>query len=265
MISLFRELFIETASGCTRVCPTCLRNTYPDRTRLAARFEEPGTCLPTQVVKRVIDEAIGLGFQGILTLQFYNEPMLDIKRVEEFGRYAKKRGRFEMVRIYSNGDLLDASTAAGLDGALDQIEVALYAPGPGGRPRIEGRAEREAEIRSWFDKTRVVFTGGAHAITHYSPISDPTSSVARNRVLSCTTNVQEMMLITHTGEMLLCCDDIGGEFKLGNVNDTPLGELWYSRKHQEIVDTLSRAGGRERYPYCFTCPRNGSPPSSPFG
>jgi len=258
MIPLFRELEIETVGGCTRRCPTCVRTTYPDRARLAGRFEESGPCLPTQVVKRVIDEAIGLGFHGTISMQYLNEPLKDVDRIEEFARYAKTRGRFEMVRIFSNGDLLDASTAAGLDGALDQIEIALYAPGPGGRPRIEGRGEREREIRSWFKETRVVFTGGAHWTAHYSPISDLASSIAYNRTLPCILDVQEALGISYTGDMVLCCEDIGAEFDLGNVNDTPLQELWYGKKHQEIVDTLSRAGGRENYPYCRICPRSGN-------
>jgi len=210
------------------------------------------------VVTRVIDDAIEMGFQGILTLQLYNEPALDAVRIAKFANYAKKRGRFEKVHVFSNGDRLDASIAAGLDGALDEIVVALYAPGPGGRPRIEGRAEREAEIRSWFHKTRVVFTGGAHETTHYSPISDLASRVARNRRAPCIFDAQKRMVIDHTGEMLLCGEDIGAEFDLGNVCDTPLRELWYSKKHQEIVTTLSRAGGRERYECCRICPKDGA-------
>jgi len=210
------------------------------------------------VVTRVIDDAIEMGFQGILTLQLYNEPALDAVRIAKFANYAKKRGRFEKVHVFSNGDRLDASIAAGLDGALDEIVVALYAPGPGGRPRIEGRAEREAEIRSWFHKTRVVFTGGAHETTHYSPISDLESRIDRNRVLPCIVDVQETMIIGHTGQMLLCCDDIGAEFDLGSVNHTSLYDLWYGQKHQEIVTTLSRVGGRENYPYCRICPKDGT-------
>jgi len=258
MIPLFRELAIETASGCTRVCPTCLRTTYPEKAKLEARFNRPEVCLPTQVVKRVIDEAIDMGFHGILTLDFYNEPLMDAQRVGEFARHAKERGRFEMVHVYSNGDLLKAATAADLDGALDQIEIALYAPGPGGLPRIEGRTEREAEIRSCFHKTRVVFTGGAHKTTHFSPISDLESRIDRNRVLPCIVDVQETMIIGHTGQMLLCCDDIGAEFDLGSVNHTSLYDLWYGQKHQEIVTTLSRVGGRENYPYCRICPKDGT-------
>ena len=38
MFATFWELCIETVASCTRTCPTCLRNSYPDRDAVASRF-----------------------------------------------------------------------------------------------------------------------------------------------------------------------------------------------------------------------------------
>jgi radical SAM protein with 4Fe4S-binding SPASM domain len=209
--------------------------------------------MPTVVVKRLISEAADMGFKGYLNLQFFNEPLMD-NRIAEFGRYAKAKGCFELVRFFSNADLLDEERARELDGAFDQLEIALY-DSVGGASLVNGRAEREAEIRSWFKVTRIVFTGGSHVITHFSPLPGLSDAIARARPLPCTFDVQERLIISHTGEMLLCCDDINHLWNLGNIYDHTLSELWYSDKHQEIINTLSQPGGRMAYEYCRSCPR----------
>ena len=66
------------------------------------------------------------------------------------------------------------------------------------------------------------------------------------------------MIVDHRGEMLLCCEDIVGLWRLGNVAEQTVEELWRSEKHQTILATLSEAGGREAYPFCRSCPRPGT-------
>lgn len=244
-MNLFRQLVIETKSACTRTCKTCLRQTYPGREALAGRFGK-AVELPADAIHRVIDQAAGMGFGGPLCLQFFNEPLLD-DRLPDIAAYARRVGRFSEVYVNTNGDLLDEETAGRLDGVLDRLNVALYGGG--------NREAREGRILALFERTRITFTGGVHVVTHYSHFGNLDACIAGFLDRPCVREAQQRMIISHTGEMLMCCEDIGGEWSLGNVGDATLEELWFDGRHADVVERLSRSGGRRSFPYCSICPR----------
>src|SRR5262245_54086331 len=57
-----------------------------------------------------------------------------------------------------------------------------------------------------------------------------------------------------------CCEDIYGEFKLGNVYEYSLEELLYSEHHVQVVKDLI-AGRRDKYDLCRKCPQSPTGPS----
>lgn len=252
MIQLFNEITIETIGNCNRACPTCLRQSYPDRSAVIDRFTG-FRWMPTWLYHRIIDQAEAMGYGGRINLQFFNEPLMD-RRLPYFARYARGKG-FGIVRGFSNADILTEKRAAELDGLLDEIDIALYAPGAGGEPLIEGRAEREALIRSWFSRTHVIFTGGDHVVTHFSPRPDLAARIEQARPMPCIYDAQERLIVDHNGRMLMCCDDIADEFDLGNLTESTLSDLWFSPRHVALVQALATAGGRQVHPYCWSCPR----------
>lgn len=233
-MELFKTLVIETEATCNRACPTCLRQTYPKPISYKGR-------MPTDMVYSIIDQAVRLDFHGRLCLQFFNEPLLD-PRVGSFAAYAKTK-TFSEVMVNTNGDLLLAQ-AVGLDGVFDRLHVALYG---------DNREIRKRAVLDSFKDTRTTFTSGQHFVTHYSPFSNLQETIDSCRDQPCRYNVQDRMIIAHTGEMRLCCEDIGGEWDLGNLNDNSLKRLWFGHRHAAIVKKLSKPGGRV-YPYCQICP-----------
>jgi radical SAM protein with 4Fe4S-binding SPASM domain len=66
------------------------------------------------------------------------------------------------------------------------------------------------------------------------------------------------MIIQHDGEVCNCCEDTSGAFKLGNVYQQSLEDLWFSDHHVQIVQDLA-GGNREKYTLCQNCPL---PPST---
>ena len=68
------------------------------------------------------------------------------------------------------------------------------------------------------------------------------------------------MLIRYDGEMCNCCEDLHGEFNLGNVYESSLEELWLSENHVQVIENLM-AGGREHYKLCRNCPASPSGPA----
>jgi hypothetical protein len=203
---------------------------------------------------RVIDQAVEMGFRGRVNLQHFNEPLQD-PRIAKFAQYAKDQGKFAYIHAHTNSDLLTERKAAELDGSFDSLEIALY-DDIGGRPMgIVERGERQNLLRSWFHKTTVNFTGGAHMITHFSPLAGLQEEIGRNRSKPCIQEVRMRCIIDYRGEMLMCCDDIMGAFELGNVSNRSLSDLWWGEPHMEAMKTLAFPGGRENFPFCQICPR----------
>jgi hypothetical protein len=256
MFASFYELCIETVASCNRTCPTCLRNSYPDREAVAPRFGKQQR-MPEDLFRKIIDDAVAMGFAGSVNLQHFNEPFQD-PRIGKLAAYAKDTGQFSSVYMHSNGDLITQRKAAAVDGILDSITIALYDE-TGGQPMAPAKAaERRAELESWFTRTRLTWTGGIHLVTHFSPYANLQAAIAENRGRPCTREVQLRMILDWRGEMLLCCEDIAGIWSLGNVADHTVSELWNSDRHQEILATLAETGGREAYSYCRACPRSGT-------
>jgi hypothetical protein len=241
-LRLFDRLEIETQSSCNRVCPTCLRNSFPDRAAVGGYFE--ARQMPAAQVCDLIDQAVALGFRGTLFLSFYNEPLLD-SRLAELAHYAQAAGEFE-VSACTNGDLLTAELAAQLDGAFDTLRVALYDAGHD--------EELERLMGSWFQRTRLTFTGGRHIPRHFTCLPAYAALIADQ---PCEMESQQRMCIRHDGELLLCCEDIQGEWGLGNVAERSLRDLWFGEPHASRLQALAQPGGRSGY--CLTCPQPNVP------
>lgn len=239
MIKLFEKLLIETHSACNRRCVTCLRQNHPHAGIRREYLELPG-----EIVKGLVDEAQDLRFKGPVGFHWFNEPLLD-SRIPSFVRYAKDRGLY--TYIITNGDLLTHELASQLDGALDEIHVSLYDP--------ENREAVKECFRQLFVKTRVKFWGG-HLTTHLSPRQDLKALIQKYAERPCW-NPRYRMIVSYTGDMALCCEDIACSWDLGNVRDHSLKDLWFNFRHKKILEVLNQPGGRHAYAYCETCPRDG--------
>jgi len=238
------SLTIETRAGCTRRCPECIRNSYPDREAILSWFSSRE--LPTSVIERIMREASAEGFISYCCLQYFNEPLLD-SRLPELAAMAKNFG-FHHVYCCTNADLMNKSLANALDGVMDSLVVSLY--------DLRGIDEinRKDSLNSMFSKTKLTFTDGEHFPVHFSPTSDVDAMAKSGQELACF-EPRKRLIINHLGTMVMCCDDLVGEFKLGNVFDNSIAELWYSPRHMNLINALGVPGGRACHPYCMSCPR----------
>lgn len=245
---LFDELNIETQSTCNRTCPTCLRQSYPAKAALIERFAVRQ--MPDALVYSLLEQAAALDFHGRICMQHFNEPLQDA-RIAAFGRYAKSLDVFTGgVYLNTNGDYLTQERAAELDGAFDWLNVALY----GGN-----KAQRAARYTDWFRETSLTFTAGEHVVSHFSPFTNLQTEITAAQMQPCERECQMRCIIGYDGRMMLCCEDIGAEYGLGNAHDTPLADLWFGARHTAILETLQQPGGRLAYDYCRICPRTNTP------
>lgn len=245
-IALFEQLIIETATLCNRQCPTCLRNSDPTRSRWEG--EKPiDVKLPAEIFYSIVDQAIAMGYGGRVYPNWYNEPLLDL-RILNFLQYIRKKGL--PTGLDTNADSLvpgkpeSERFARELNAALNWIRITRYSCGVA---KSKWLLDIFGKKIRWTDQ---------HLISHYgrSKVMKPLLEWARTR--PCANG--NRLIIDYKGTMRLCCEDLVGNFDLGNVYDSSLKELWYSPKHVKILKTLAEGGGRSNYSLCSICPLPGT-------
>ena len=256
-IPLFERLQIESQSNCNRSCWFCPR-TYDHTGKYlhsdgAAVIEQ----MPTDKIIQLLDQAQVLGFQGRVAFYHYSEPLLD-KRNISLAWEAKRRGM--KPYLHTNGDVLrhDDALCNEVKKVYGLIVVGLY--------DYQTNEELEEAKQYWQERL-------AGANLEFSPVGLSFASAAYSvgipRALVPTDRRMAVpdlkyvnapchrplirMLIQHDGEMCHCCEDTYGAFKLGNVYQHTLKQLWFSAHHVQTVRSLI-AGQRQNYPLCRNCP-----------
>lgn len=252
MISPPKKILIETCSICNRECPTCLRQNDPKQSRWF-EGEKEDRSMPYNTVFKIINQAIEFGFKVPIGFVWFNEPLQDTRLVE-FAEYAHDKGFY--VYTTTNGDLLTDELAKELDAVLNHIDISIY--------RFQKQPDYDLQLMEYYKKlfqnTKVMFSWGGkqgHVVTHYSPDPRKNELIQKYNNNACY-NPQSRLIITYSGDMALCCEDLACNWNLGNINDNNLKELWYSKRHQKIIEVLNMSGSRYAYEYCEYCPRDGS-------
>ncbi len=234
-------LDFETIGNCNRTCPTCIRNSHPDREAVGSFFGP--NYLDEDLIYEAIDQALAMGYRGPVCLSYYNEPTMD-ERLPEIGRRVRAYSELGAVHFNTNGDYLTQELAAELDGTVDYINVSLYMKEP-------ILSERTEWIPSLFEKTLIrVSPGKLHRPTHFTPSFDLESLIEFAQELSCHPN---RMIINHRRQYMMCCEDVVGNFGLGTFPEIGIKDYWDGRR-KKIAQDLSVAGGRAKHSYCMSCP-----------
>ena len=243
-IGLFQYLDIETSSICNRTCPTCIRNSHPNREAVSSFFEQ--NYLPFDVIINILRQCKDLDFKGSVCLSHFNEPLLDV-RLPQITNMIAGHDWFHPVYFHTNGDYMTEELASGFDRTVDKIVVSLYMDEP-------KKSERAEWIKSLFHNTQIVILPGTHIPTHFSPKFDVVQ-MANDYINNNCTEVGSRLIINHRRQYLMCCEDVIGNFGFGTFPDISIKDYWYGDKHVGMVNTLKQYGGRKNYEYCSICPK----------
>ena len=262
-IPLFERLQIESQSNCNRSCWFCPRTYDRSGKYLDADGNPVFNEMTTEKILDLLDQAKAMGFRGRVAFYHYSEPLLD-KRNVMLAWEAKRRGM--RPYLHTNGDVLkhDDALCDAVTSVYGLIVVGLY--------DYETNEELEAAKRYWLSKladSTIEFSPiGPMGVRSAHSIGVPRALVPSDRRMSvpdlryvnapCHRPLIRM-LIQYDGEMCHCCEDTHGTFKLGNVYEHSLEELWFSERHTEIIESLV-AGRRQKYDLCRNCPM---PPTGP--
>lgn len=243
-MNLFNWLDLETFSSCNRTCPTCLRNSHPNKEEIGSWFKPH--YLEMDVIEEALRQIRDMGFTGGVRLSHFNEPMMD-ERLPDIAWMVQDYGY--KAYMNSDGDFITPELAEKLDGAFEEIIVSLYMKEP-------IKSERAAWIPTLFNKTKMVMvTMSDHIPSHYSPKFD-VKALAAQYVDNICREPAMRVIINHRRQLLLCCEDVIGQFELGYFPDTSIEDYWFGEKHRAIHDMLLETGGRRKHPYCATCPKS---------
>jgi radical SAM protein with 4Fe4S-binding SPASM domain len=263
-IPLFERLQIESQSNCNRSCWFCPR--IYDRTGKYLDVEGRPVInqMPTEKIIELLDQAQAMGFQGRAAFYHYSEPLLDRRNIM-LAWEAKRRGM--KPYLHTNGDVLKG------DDALCEEVKRVYVLIVVGLYDYETNEELEAAKQYWREKlagaaiefSPIGLTGvtSAHSIGVPRALVPSDSRMGRLDLRYANAPCHRpviRLLIQHDGEMCNCCEDTSGAFKLGNVYEHSLEELWFSERHVEIIESLM-AGQRENYDLCRNCPMSPTGPA----
>jgi 2-deoxy-scyllo-inosamine dehydrogenase (SAM-dependent) len=231
---LFTMVEVEINSRCNKRCVYCPVSVDPPNDQ--PRLMDPA------LYERLLDELARLEFAGRLSYHFYNEPLLHPRIVDVVRR---TRERLPAVRqvLYSNGDLLTDE----LHGRLSDAGIARFIITSHDRKPVPVRPN---QVILMPEDLTISNRGGAM------------ESEAETLDLPCFAP-STMVIVTVTGDVLLCYEDFYRTQSFGNLRDSPLDEIWFSKRFEEVRRRLT-GGDRTVTPVCRSCNNRSHQRPEPF-
>lgn len=233
---MFRSVEFEINSMCNRRCPYCPN--VADR--------RPPGYMQESLFRKVVDELGSMGFDGRISYHFYGEPLLD-KRLPRLVEYTTRVAPLSDSEIYSNGDFLTLEVfrsclKVGVDNFLiTQHDNCL----PSNLQRIldSSSAEEKHHIAIRFAKDRYMINRSG-LIKTLTRVDEPYT-------IPCDWPLTSIV-ITMTGNVVLCCNDYYETEVIGNVNGQTLRDIWTDSRFERYRSALSR-GDRTVSKLCAVC------------
>lgn len=218
---------MEVGSRCNRSCHYCPVSLNP-------RPPVP-VWMPDEVFMAAVGQLAEISFAGRLSYHLYNEPLLrkDLARlVAVVDRLLP--GALQILN--TNGDLLDERRYTELrEAGIDYFYVTRHSPGD--------YAHRPFQVvQTWED---LVLTNRGGSLTH---LPRPTAAAVRTPCFAPS----EMLIVTVTGDVLLCYEDARRDHVMGNLLHTSLVEIWDSEGFRERRRRLA-VGDRSVDAMCRAC------------
>lgn len=232
----FISVNLETTAFCNRTCSFCFNHPrFPPRER---------GLMAAEMFRRIVAELAALQFDGRLSLYFYGEPLLD-RRLPEWVRHLRQQLPRAYLHLATNGDLLTEELFLTLvDAGVEMFYITNYDDED--KPhltRLRHKYPFHVELRQMAearltDRAGMIFRHGREL---ERPCLRPASQ----------------LVINWRGEVLLCCHDFYGRFKMGQVGEQSLKEIWQSPEFRRCRELLAR-GQRSALSLCRHCDDTGA-------
>ncbi len=222
--NLIKFVEIEVNSHCNRKCHYCPVSVLS--------LPDVPLYMSNAVFSKIIDELIQVKFSGVLSYHFYNEPLLRDDLEELIVRVTNTLPDAFQV-LYTNGDKLSNRRYESLCNAgIKHFIVTRHAQRP-----IDSRARQTV---LYPEELQIVNRGGIMSKLD-KPLTVPCYSP------------HERLIVTVTGDVLLCCNDAKRSQVMGNIADQTLKDIWFGKEFVRIREQLKKGKRYESSPICRHC------------
>jgi len=213
---IFDSIAIETMSLCNRKCPNCPVGYFP----------REKTVLPEKLFHKMIDDLSEMNYSGTISLNNFNEPLLD-KRIFDFVKNARKKCPKAFIEFSSNGDFLELDSLKKLAKCgIDLVFATRYSG------KIEKKYMELYDSLDFSEKTRILIRAKKTFHTNRAG-GIPSMRIKKPLEKTCYLPFYQLV-ISSEGKAIICCSDYFGEEVVGNVKKQSLKEIWHSEKFEKI-------------------------------
>lgn len=203
--------------------------------------------------QKIIQQLKDIEFQGRISYDFYNEPLLSPNLIT-FSELAKKELPRVEIHLYTNGSLLDLDKFRKLKKAgvtkfiITKHEDHFNESKPYRFERtLKELTDRELKSVDYRDYTNLKLTNRAGALNHIQ------SSIEDIQNYPCFIPTF-MMTITVNGTVLPCFEDFYQKMAMGNIKDQHIRDIWQRPEYVRFRKMLM-LGQRSSYEICKNCTR----------
>lgn len=234
---------IEINSHCNKACSYC-PNSVDERI-------EKGVMEPA-LYQRILSQLKDINFQGRISYDFYNEPML-CRYLDEYVSETLKQLPLTQVHLYTNGSLLTLKRFR----ELKKAGVVKFIV-----TKHEDCFDDETYV---FDETWASLTHEEKEAVDYRPFEKLTLTNrggTLDHIKSTVENIQSypcfipsmMLTISVKGAVIPCFEDFYQRHEMGNIMNEHLIDIWNKPQYQ-IMRKALLFGERGRFEVCRDCTR----------
>ena len=220
----FRFVEVEVNSRCNRKCQYCPNFILPE--------PDVPKLMSDSVFERLLAELERIDYAGRLSYHLFSEPLLrrDLERLVKSAAAALPKAK---QILYTNGDFLtDDRYRSLIDAGIHHLIVTSHS----GR-RIPEREHQTVQ----YPGDLVLANRGGLLFEKRETLSLPCHAPA------------DRLVVTVTGDVLLCCDDARRTEVMGNITRQPLEEIWFSERFARVRHLLQRGERDRASPICRHC------------
>ncbi len=237
---LFNAIEIEINHGCNMSCSYCPNSKFQ-------RIEKGEMDL--ELYNKIISQLVDLNFQGRISYDFYNEPLLCSKLID-FVSIARKALPLTSIELYSNGSYISPAKFQELISAgVSKFIVTKH------EKAVAIQFEETFKTMSDEDKKKVSFRSFEDMTLFNRGGVLPEIGENRDLRLQPCFIPSEVMTVTVKGNVVPCFEDFFQTHQMGNVNETHLGDIWKEAKYSQFRKKL-RQGMRHQFEVCKDCNRH---------
>lgn len=226
--AMLKNVEVEVNSRCNRKCVYCPVSVLP--------IPDAPRHMPEHIFDRLVEELEGIDYAGRISYHFYNEPLLrkDLERLME-----KVKGRLPRAHqiIFTNGDLLTDRRYESLRAAGAEFIVVTSHDG-------KPHPARPNQYVQYPPDLELTNRGGT---MHELPT--PTDETRRTPCYAPS----EMLIVTASGDVLLCYEDAERRHEFGNIMESTLADIWFADELVRAREQLARGERVSASAICAVC------------